>query len=490
MTATIFRALLFTTWVPFTAWVLVACTGPVGKTAGSEPVSASEVRGAMKKAARYFREEVATHGGYVYFYTPDLSERFGEGLATADQVWVQPPGTPTVGMAYLTAFEATGDRYYLHAAIEAAEALMYGQLKSGGWTNCIDFDPAGERVAEYRNGQGEGKNHSSLDDDQTPAALRLLMRLDKTLDFEDERLHQATILGLDSLLKAQFANGAFPQVWDGPSDQSIRPIAASYPEYDWLSEGRIKNYWDMYTLNDGLAGSVSSVLIEASQVYAGQRYEAALERLGDFLILAQMPAPQPAWAQQYNYGMHPIWARRFEPPAIASRESQDVIATLLDIYEFLGDKKYLEPVPEAIAYLESSLLPDGELARYYELQSGRPLYMKRSGQAYSLTYDDSQLPDHYGWKVASQLERLKDRYRSLKHGMATSDTQPSTTRHQVRAILSALDDHGRWITTYDGERLVGDQSFHPGDRYISSQAFAENLSQLSLYLKSLPRERP
>jgi hypothetical protein len=75
---------------------------------------------------------------------------------------VQPPGTPAVGLAYLEAYRATRDPFYLKAASDAAGALMYGQLKSGGWTNCIDFDPQGARAALYRNGKGRGKNNSSL----------------------------------------------------------------------------------------------------------------------------------------------------------------------------------------------------------------------------------------------------------------------------------------------------------------------------------------
>ena len=49
---------------------------------------------------------------------------------------------------------------------------------------------------------------------------------------------------------------------------------------------------------------------------------AAAKRGGDFLLLAQMPEPQPAWCQQYHPDMHPVWARKFEPPAIACSESE------------------------------------------------------------------------------------------------------------------------------------------------------------------------
>ena len=70
---------------------------------------------AMKRATEYYRTQVASHGGYVYHYSIDLTQRWGEGKATKDQIWVQPPGTPTVGLAYVAAYKATGDRYYLEA---------------------------------------------------------------------------------------------------------------------------------------------------------------------------------------------------------------------------------------------------------------------------------------------------------------------------------------------------------------------------------------
>ena len=41
-------------------------------------------------------------------------------------------------------------------AMGTAEAMIYGQLQSGGWTNCIDFNPRGRRVSLYRNGKGRG----------------------------------------------------------------------------------------------------------------------------------------------------------------------------------------------------------------------------------------------------------------------------------------------------------------------------------------------
>lgn len=454
-----------------------------GFSSGSSEINLRrQAAAAMRKAAAFYHDSVASNGGYVYYYSVDLKQRWGEGVATRSQIWVQPPGTPTVGMAYLKAYEATGDSFYLNAAQEAAEALVYGQLKSGGWTNCIDFDRRG-RVAQYRNGKGGGKNYSSLDDGQSQSAIRLLIHVHEALNFRNEVIHEAAEFALDALLRAQFPNGGFPQVWTGP----VKPqpvLKAGYPEYDWRIEGRIKNYWDMYTLNDNVCGYAAETLIDAYNIYNDQRFMTALKRLGDFLILAQMPDPQPAWAQQYNYDMKPIWARKFEPPAVSSDESQEVIETLMEIYRVTKDDKYLEPIPRALGYLKRSLPADGRLARYYELRTNRPLYMFRRGDVYTLTYDDSKLPKHYRWKIDSRLGEIEELYSKLKRNVGTDDESKSAVNieRQVREVIKKLDHKGRWISIYRGEQLVGQPKFELNSPYISSAVFSANIELLSEYM--------
>jgi PelA/Pel-15E family pectate lyase len=434
----------------------------------------------LKKAAAFYHSKAASHGGYVYYYSTDLQQRWGEGKANADTIFVQPPGTPTVGLAYLRAYAATRDPFYLDAARETAESLVYGQLQSGGWTQVIHFG-AGNRVGKYRNGKGGSWNASSLDDGQTQAALRMLIRTDQALDFKHAAIHEAALYGLKALLAAQFANGAFPQVWTGPVEK--RPVvAAKFPDYDWKTEGRVKNYWDYYTLNDNLPGNVADTLILAHEVYKDAACKAALEKLGDFLILAQMPEPQPGWCQQYNYDMVPIWARKFEPPAITGWESQDAMETLLKIFRQTGAKKYLEPIPRALTYYKRNLLPDGRIARYLEFKTNKPLYMDAR---YQLTYDDSAVPQHYGWKQSVRFDAIEKAYQDAVAGRAAA-TVPAASglEKDVRKILGALDAEGRWITTYAGERLVGQPKFGDGFQYLSSDVFSRNVGTLSDYVAS------
>src|SRR5690606_12204990 len=106
------------------------------------------------------------------------------------------------------------------------------------------------------------------------------------------------------------------------------------------------------------------VMFQAAKTYNNPAWREAAERAGGFILLAQMPEPQPAWAQQYDAQMHPAWARKFEPPSVTGGESQGVLRILLKLYSETGDKKYLEPFPRALDYLRRSRLSDGRLARF------------------------------------------------------------------------------------------------------------------------------
>jgi hypothetical protein len=439
---------------------------------------------AMKKGATFYRTKASSHGGYVYYYTTDFAQRWGEGKATVNQIFVQPPGTPAVGMAYLKAYAATGDSFYLEAARETGEALVYGQLESGGWTQTVDFDPRGSLVAQYRNGKGRGKNNSTLDDGISQSALRFLMHTDRALGFKHPAIHGSSEIARKALLAAQHPNGGFPQVWTGPAPK-YAAVKASFPNYDWRTEGRVKNYWDMPTLNDDLVSYVTRTLEDGLEIYKDERCRQALVRLGDFLLLAQLPEPQPGWAQQYDTQMRPIWARKFEPPAMAGRETQDALETLMRIHRLTGDLKYLEPIPRAVAWLKRSHLPDGRLSRYYELRTNKHLYMTSD---YKLTYSDADVPSHYGWKTESRIESIEANLRAIKTGKPLAESAKSVSDDEVRRILRELDGEGRWVSTYSGGMLVGQPKFPNGMKFIASEVFNRNLEALSEYVSSTVRK--
>jgi hypothetical protein len=441
---------------------------------------------AMKRAATFFTTNVATHGGYLWRYSPDLKRREGEGKATATQVWVQPPGTPSVGEAFLKAHEATKDTYYLDAAVAAAHALAWGQLATGGWDYRIDFDPKASKRWYYRRDVEAGdtdpkkrRNTSTFDDDNSQSALRLLMRVDQAVGGKDEKIRKAVEYGLRFVLTAQYPNGAWPQRYWAKHDRKKHPVLkARYPE-TWSRTYPKVSYAGFYTWNDNAIRDCVATLLLAHTFYKKPEYLAAAVNAGDFAILSQMPEPQPVWAQQYNFKMEPAWARKFEPPSVTGGESRAALDVLRMIYRATGDPKYIEPMPRAFAWYKRSKLPDGHWARFYELKTNKPLYFTRG--TYKLTYDDGDMPTHYGFKnkgmyptdIEAWYNRLmklppEKRAASVK---TTADEGKETSvkvdRAVVRKIIDALDEQGRWIK----------------EGWISCATFNQNLRTLAAYVR-------
>lgn len=456
----------------------------------------------MHRAIEFFRHQVSKHGGYVYQYSADLTKREGEGSVGLNTAWIEPPGTPFVGAAYLKAYRRCGDPLLLDAAKEVARALVVGQLESGGWGNQIEFSDVSRRDIRYRfdtdlnreviiQSGRKKRNTTTLDDNKSQSACHFLMSVDQELSFSDSKIHEATLYALNSFVKAQYPNGAWPQRYDQPSDQSLqnRTLKASIPE-DWPRDYPAGKYASYYTLNDHSISDMIRLMLDAWFVYKNSDYLEAAKRGGDFLVLAQLPEPQPGWAQQYDKKMQPSWARKFEPPAVTGGESQAVMKTLMILYRRLighdeSAQKYLMPLPSALRYYRDSLLPSGNLARFYELETNLPLYMTHD---YQLTYDADDLPTHYRFIIRSNLDDLQREYDQLIGAKGIDPWQPpsisptersAALTKRVNAIIDAMDPRGAWVEAgklkYHGEA----DNVHG---MIKTTTFCKNLLTLAEWL--------
>jgi len=464
--------------------VAILYTLLAAECSAASPTS-GEARAAMLRAVALYRSKVATDGGYLWRYSADLKKREGEGKVTTRKIWVQPPGTPAVGMAMLTAWELTGETPCLNGAVEAARALVRGQLHSGGWSHSIELEPDARRRHAYRVDGTPGKkarNVSTLDDNSTQAATLLLVRVDRALRFKDTAIHEAADIALNAILKYQFESGGWSQGF-GPGLEGVRCPArkASFPDQWSRTYQGHQNYWYKPTFNDGLMSDLLPVLLEAAAIYGKPRYREAALRGGEFLLLAQLPDPQPGWAQQYSYEMQPIWARKFEPPAITGSESKGVIRVLMRLFRETGDRKWLEPIPRALAYYKKSELPGGRLARFYELKTNRPLYFTKD---YELTYDGRNVPTHYSFSSSSWVDSVArefERTRRMDEAARLASLKkppPSCSASQAKRLIESMDERGAWV---DEERL---RYFGKTDRtthIIDCATFVRNLPRLAAY---------
>ena len=464
---------------------------------------------ALRKAVEFYRTKVATEGGYHFAYAEDLSYGRSEMSEGPTRVEIQRDGTPLVGMAYLDAYAATGDTYYRDAARDVARALVKGQYCSGGWDYYIEFDPteaaavslsrrrplcaAGHREIQPAD---DARRQRHAGGDAAADAGRSRTRLQRrpgarrgALCSRQPREGAASERRLAAALLAIRRSRAVPrQAGELPGILAADVARAGV------------DYYTHYTFNDNSIVDALDAMLEAARIYKEPRYLASAEKGGEFMLLSQMPEPQPGWAQQYDRDMHPAWARQFEPPSITGGESQSVMRALMLLYRETGQRKYLEPLPRALAYYKRSILPDVEnpseirrracpgrtpcLARFYELKTNRPLYVTKGtrvtavGQGvtnvdgYELSYSDQSVITHYAVLTSgagfAEIEReynatLNAEAASLKrpdrlHGLSpwtnarpapagaeATAAEPQALEPRVRAVIESMDARGAWL---------------------------------------------
>ncbi|MHC4216471.1 MAG: pectate lyase [Planctomycetota bacterium] len=490
----------------------------------SEVPTKQEAFGAMRKAAEFYVTKVATEAGYQSGYTEQVDGQIvGRGPQTVQHA------TPGVGMACLEAWEASGDRYFLKAAQSAAHGMLKGQMCSGGWDERVtELDPVKRKDYRFRSDCGcpatedwivdyyepnqtgdkqiePRRNMTNNDNNITQSVIRMLMRVDRALNFEDTELHEGVIHALDYFVLAQFPIGAWPRNYEKLGDPERYPVMpASYPA-TWSRTWTRPKFYSYYNLNDDCTMNVMDVMLEAARIYDEPKYLNSAENAGAFLLLAQMPDPQPAWAQQYNLQMNPSWARSMEPPAISGRESISVLYALLALYRETGKQKYIQPVPRALDYLKKCAFErNGRrvLSRFYELKTNRSLYITPgSPSVRKITYSSEKIKRGYSFFTsADPLDRIEEEYKqliaaepeTLRRPEKLMSLKPFTHRpgpelsreeltEKVRAAISSLDERGAWLVPL----AAGQKTTEPVERRISSGTFARNMKLLSNYLVAI-----
>ncbi len=389
--------------------------------AGAAPAapapSRAQALATMKKATTFMVEKASTNGGYVWSYLPDMSRRWGEMEAKPSMIWVQPPGTGTMGHLFLDAYHATGDEYYYQAAEKAAQALIWGQNAAGGWHYMIDFGGEASikdwyatygknawRLEEFQHYWG----NATFDDAGTSEAMQFLLRL--YMEKKDPRWKPALDKAIAFVLESQYPIGGWPQ---------------RYPLKNEFSHHGKPDYTSFITFNDDVAGENIKFLVMVYQALGDPRAMDAVRRAMDSFIVTQQGQPQPGWGMQYTVAdLKPVGARTYEPDALTTHTTANNLTQLMNFYELTGDTKYLARVGEGIDWLDKVKLaaprPDGRThPTYIEIGTDRPIYVHRRGSnivngAYYWDYSDQKTLAHYGAWRKIDVAGLRARLAKLK----------------------------------------------------------------------------
>lgn len=438
----------------------VCCS--LASSAISQPKQ-KDVLAAMKTATDFMMNTVSYNGGFVWQYSADLSEQWGEVPARRTMIWVQDPGTIGVGMMLLDAYKATGDETYLRYAEKTADALIWGQHPSGGWHYLIDFDMTQVRKwyddvlskcwgwEEYYHYYG----NCTFDDGVSSGATRFLMEVYMTT--LDPKYRTPLLKALNFVLESQFPNGAWPQRY---------PLMFDYPH-----DGH-EDYTSFYTYNDNVIQDNIQLLLDAWEEMGNEEYKKAAYRGMDFLIISQLPKPQAGWGQQYDHNMNSAPARSYEPASVMPGQTRECIYNLIEYYRITGNKKYLRGIPDAIEWLESAKLPPSHItsesrqgvthATFYELGTNKPLYAHREGTSietgrYWVDYNPVKFLEHYGAQSRIDIDAIKREYERANAQEPDEAVQeyllkkslppavPKVDPETVAGLIKSLDNRGAWV---------------------------------------------
>jgi len=374
----------------------------------------TEIERTMRRATGFMVERVAYRGGYVWSYLPDMSRRWGEIEARPSMIWVQPPGTATMGHLFLDAWHATGDPYYYRAAAAAADALIRGQHRSGGWNYFIDFaGPASTRRWYATIGRNAWRmeefqhysDNATFDDAGTSEAMQLLLRI--YLERRERKYRAPLDRAIGFVLDSQYRNGGWPQRW--PPDDRY-PAYASY-----------------ITFNDDVAAENIRFLLMVYRSLGEARVRPAILRAMNVFLLTQQQPPQPGWGLQYRLDLRVAGARSYEPRALVTHTTAANIRQLMNFYRLTGERRFLARIPEALDWLESLRLPPDPARRgrdfptFIEIGTNRPLYVHRRGSnvvngAYYVDYSPQAPLGHYSAYRAIDIAALRRELADVRAG--------------------------------------------------------------------------
>lgn len=292
-------------------------------------------------------------------------------------------------------------------ARRVADTIVSFQTPAGGWGK--NADRSGPPRARGQNYVGdEGWSYvGTIDNDATITELRFLARVQAQLPGAEGDAYRASFVkGVRYLLRAQYPNGGFPQV---------------YP----LQGG----YHDAVTINDDAMVNVVTLLSEVARKKEDYAFvpanvaDAARDAVGrsvNAILAAQITAggTLTGWAQQYDeLTLAPAGARNFEPIALSSSESAKVLAFLMTIPD--PSPEVMRSIRAGAAWLERVALRDvvwtakspdkgrilipgpgaGPLwSRYYDIATMKPIFGDRDRSIHDDVNEISlERRNGYGW---------------------------------------------------------------------------------------------
>ncbi len=271
-----------------------------------------------------------------------------------------------------------------------AENVLLHQRACGGWPKNYDREKRLSAPVRKALKRARLRNDTTIDNGATCTEIRLLARAVQR--FGDERCARAALRGLRYLLDGQYENGGWPQCFPDP-----RGYARHLTFNDDAMIGVLR------LLRDVGRGDAAFSFVPAE---TRARCREAVARGIECILRCQIRVNGrlTVWCAQHDpVTFAPRPARSYEPASLSGHESVGIVRFLMEIER--PAPRVVEAIEAAVAWFETAKLegikmvripapgtprgvdrvvihdPDAPpmWARFYDLQTGRPIFCGRDG---------------------------------------------------------------------------------------------------------------
>jgi PelA/Pel-15E family pectate lyase len=344
------------------------------------------------------------------------------------------PPTPKEGFSARTMPLNRDAAWYGTAeARHVADVIVSFQTPAGGWSKNLDMSGAvrapGQSyttnnlsrypgVDDFDSPKDPHWNYvGTLDNDATNTELHFLALVSGATPGADGEAYRTRFLhGIRYLLAAQFPNGGWPQVW---------PLEGGYHDAITFNDNAVTESAEMLTAVAEGAGNYSFVPADLRRQAAASADHALQCILATQVVVK---GQRTVWAQQHDaLTLEPVSGRNYEPAALSSGESSDVLQYLMQLPH--PSPAVIAAVNAGVAWLKSAAIygqdwtggrgtPGGRhleakegagpiWARYYSIATGKPVFGDRDKTIHD---DVSELSlerrNGYAWFSAGPQQAL------------------------------------------------------------------------------------
>ncbi|WP_171019031.1 pectate lyase [Microbulbifer harenosus] len=291
-----------------------------------------------------------------------------------------------------------------------ADSLLTYQTPSGGWSKRTDMSTPRQPGQQF----GTEKDYVPTFDNYATTTQFWVM-VNACNAHQDRRYCDSASRALNLILLAQYPNGGWPQSF---------PLRGKYHDDITFNDDAIAN---LLKVVGAAAEGDERLAFLAADLKAQAKH--SLVRALDMLVATQVEVngePTIWGAQHDDETLEPTSARAFEPVALATSESADLVLFLMTLKN--PPENVRKAIDSANRWFEQhqmhglryrrgdelpALIPDDDAdplwARFYDIESDRPVFGDRDGQVYfELDKVSAERRAGYGWYTERPYKALKE----------------------------------------------------------------------------------